>query len=115
MTVRVLCDEHVEPRTTDELSARGIAALHVTERPGPGASDETIAAHARKTDSVLLTNDADFLDPTRFPDVTVFYYPENHLSAHRLAERVESAIRLLATSADLPDRLFLTGAYEGSR
>lgn len=114
MTVRFLCDEHVEPRATDELSARGITATHVTERPGSGASDEEVAAHARKTESVLLTNDADFLDPARFPDVTVFYYPENHLAAHRMADRVESVVRLVSTSSELPDRLFLTARYEGA-
>jgi arginase family enzyme len=114
MTIRFLCDEHVEPRTADELIARGIDATHVTDRPGLGASDEAVAAHAREIDAVVLTNDEDFLDPSLFPEVTVFYYPENHLEAHRLAERVESALRFLTDTNELPDRLFLTAAYEDS-
>lgn len=111
MTVRFLCDEHVEPRTTEELVARGFKAVHVTDQPGTGATDEEIARHAEETDAVLLTNDSDFLDPSMFPDVTVFYYPENHLEAHRLAARVESALQLISATK-LPGRLFLTAAYE---
>jgi hypothetical protein len=112
-TVRVLCDEHIEPPTTEELSGRDIPATHVTDRPGSGASVEEVAAHARQTGAVLLTNDDDFLDPSQFSDVTVFHYPENHLAAHRLAERVESAVGSVSTPTELPNRLFLTVTYEG--
>jgi hypothetical protein len=66
-----------------------------------------------ETDAFLLTHVDDFLDPSQFPDVTVFYYPENHLAAHRLAERVESAVGSVSTPTELPDRLFLTVTYEG--
>jgi len=113
MRVRVLCDEHVEPRSTEELSDRGIPATHVTDRPGSGAAEEEVAAHAMGTDAFLLTNDDDFLHPSQFPDVTVFYYPQNHLAAHRLAERVESAVGSVLTPTELPDRLFLTVTYDG--
>ncbi|MEF8842160.1 MAG: DUF5615 family PIN-like protein [Haloarculaceae archaeon] len=73
MSTRILRDENVPIATVEVLDDRGIAATHVTDRPGAGTDDEGVAQSASETGAVLLTNDDDFLDETRFADVRVFY------------------------------------------
>lgn len=109
MTVRFLCDENVEEETGVHLRDEGIQAVHVSEKPGRSAGDSAVAKTARELDAILLTNDSDFLDRERFPELRVFYYPRNDLPAHRVAGRIE---RILASYPDvesLPGVFFLTG------
>lgn len=112
MTIRILCDENVEAGAVAELEARGFAAEHVTDHPGASADDERVASYARERDAVLVTNDTDFLDESRFPEVRVFYYPENRLAGHEVADRVEAVHEIVTAVDDLPRTLFLSREYD---
>ena len=77
MAYRILVDENLAPRTAGLLRERGHAAAHVEETLGKGTDDPPIARYARANDSVLLTNDADFLRPERRQGVKILYCPDN--------------------------------------
>jgi len=107
MRYRVLCDENVEPATVGELESRGFTATHVNNEPGKGSDDPELAAYAREHDYVILTNDTDFLDESKYPDVTVLFYANNRLSGHELARRVEELASLVPEQDDLPRETYL--------
>ena len=115
MSVRILCDENVPVATVEALDERGFTATHVTDRPGSGTDDEGVARFASEVGAVLLTNDDDFLDETRFDDVRVFYYPENDIDPYRLVRRVAAVLEMVRDVADLPERVFLTATYDEGR
>lgn len=73
MHLRVLCDEHVPPQTAECIQKDGHEAAHVVDALGSGTDDPEIASYAVAEEYVLLTNDTDFLDASRFPRLTVFY------------------------------------------
>lgn len=112
MRARFLCDENIEAETVTELADRGIESRHASELPGAGSSDATVASTANDLDAVLITNDDDFLDSSTFPDVQVFYVPENELPAYRVARRVDTVIELEPDLPSLSDKFFLTEVYE---
>jgi predicted nuclease of predicted toxin-antitoxin system len=113
--IRILCDENVPVATVEALDDRGITATPVTDRPGAGTDDEGVARFASETGAILLTNDHDFLDETRFDDVRVFYYPENDVDPYRLVRRVTAVLEMVRDVDDLPERVFLTAAYDEDR
>lgn len=108
MTVRFLCDENVEEETLVHLRNEGIQAVHVSEKPGSSAPDPSVANTAIEEDAILLTNDSDFLDRERFPELRAFYYPRNDLPAHRVADRIVRVIDSYPDVESLPDVFFLT-------
>jgi predicted nuclease of predicted toxin-antitoxin system len=108
MSYRVLCDENVEEETISELERREITATHVSDVPGAGSPDETVAEHALENGFVLLTNDSDFLNEENFPAVTVLYYPDNDVSAHELARRIDDLSTWVPDSDDLGRVTFLS-------
>lgn len=108
MSYRVLCDEHVPESAVTELAECDIVAVHVTEKPGAGCEDSTVAAYARDNGFVLLTNDDDFLDDSTFPGVRVLYYPDNAIPAHVLATRVAELRSLVSDPADLGRVTFIS-------
>lgn len=108
MSYRLLCDENVDPAAVPALSERGFDAIHVTDRPGPSSPDRAVADTAIAEDRLLVTNDDDFLDQSRFPEVHVLYYPENRLSAHEVVERVGKLVSIVPDQGDLPREMFLT-------
>ena len=80
MSYRILCDENAEPQVILHLEREGHEAVYAPDTLGKGATDAEIAEQARKNDRVVLTNDKDFLDTNRYPDVTVLYYSYNEAS-----------------------------------
>ena len=108
MSYRVLCDENVEETAVSELAERGIDARHVTDAPGDGSSDEAVAEYARPRGFVLLTNDSDFLVESDFPETTVLYYPDNDVSGHELARRVDDLVSWVPDPEELGRVTFLT-------
>lgn len=59
-SVQLLCDEHVPYPIYRALTDAGFAVTHVRETMA-GAEDPDVLAHCVATDTVLLTNDDDFL------------------------------------------------------
>jgi hypothetical protein len=54
-----------------------------------------------------LTNDKDFLDTNRYPDVTVLYYSYNEASAHEIAEAVGEVTEHVPEQSQLPRTVWL--------
>lgn len=108
MNYRVLCDENVPESVVSHLERDDIDATHVTADPGTGTSDDLVATYARDRDCLLLTNDDDFLDDAKFPEIKVLYYPDNSVPAHVLARRVEDLVSLVSEPDDLGRVTFLT-------
>lgn len=105
---RVLCDEHVAPRTVEYLLNDGHDAVHVRDALDLGVDDSTVADLARRGEYLLLTNDADFLDEEHYPDVALLYYPNNRTEAYELASRVARLSSIVSDQDELPRIVFLT-------
>jgi predicted nuclease of predicted toxin-antitoxin system len=97
----ILIDENLETALAGELRGQGYVAVHVQNALEKGASDDEIARHARKQQCIILTNDRDFLDDERFPDVQVFMLPDNTVSVYRIAREVDALRSAVNTVADL--------------
>jgi rRNA-processing protein FCF1 len=108
MTYRIICDEHVEKQTAEYLRREGHEAVHVEGTLGLSADDTDIGVYARENGRAVLTNDDDFLDEARFPEITVLYYPENERRAHELATMIAELPTYYPTQGDLPRVVFLT-------
>jgi predicted nuclease of predicted toxin-antitoxin system len=108
MTYRILCDENVEPQTVRYLKRDGHEATHVRDALSLSVDDTEIVTYARENDSVILTNDTDFLDSAAFPDVTVLLYTNNRTPAHELAAMIGKLTRYYPSQDDLPREFYLT-------
>lgn len=108
MSYRILCDEHVEPQTVRYLRRAGHGAMHVRDELALGVDDEEIAQVARKGEYAILTNDRGFLDPERYPDITVICYTDNRATAYELAAMIEELTEYYPNHRDLPRVIFLS-------
>jgi len=107
MAYRILCDENAEPQVVRYLERQGHTAVYVPEVLGKGVSDTEIARYAKENCYAVLTNDTDFLDDDRFPDIKVIYYPSIRSSAYEIAESVDEATEYIRDQEDLPRVLWL--------
>lgn len=107
MSFGVLCDEHVPPETAECLRALDHEASTVQVAVEPGASDERIARFAAAENWIVLTNDTDFLDEDRFPDVTVCFYSESDEPGPALATAIDDLASYVESLGELPDRIYL--------
>jgi len=99
MSLRILTDENVEPETRTYLCKLGHDIEHVVTvaELGESALDEEIAAYARRTDRLILTQDDDFLaeiDP-RTETAGVLYQQDQQLSGKQVGDVVETIDQLL--------------------
>lgn len=108
MGYRILVDENINPRTARLLRDRGHDAVHIEETLGKGTADVPMAAHARERGCLVLTNDADFLRPTRRTGLTVLYVSEHTMRAHDIVAAVDEFARFVPDQADLPPVAWLT-------
>lgn len=108
MSYRLLCDENVEQTAVTALESRGFDAVHVTDRPGSSTPDGKVAQTARNEGRLLLTNDADFLDRTRYSTVQVLYYQDNRLSGPEVAARVDTLREFVPDQSNLASVTYLT-------
>ncbi len=65
---RFLVDENLDGDTREVIKALGWNTKGVAELGLSGHSDEDVLAAAWREDRMLITNDRDFLDETRFPE-----------------------------------------------
>lgn len=72
-----------------------------------GVSDEKIAEYVRENRQLLLTNDADFLDTSRYPDIHVLYYSYSEASTYDLARYVDEALSYYSGYGSLPRTIYL--------
>jgi rRNA-processing protein FCF1 len=108
MTYRIICDEHVEQQTVEYLRREGHEAVHVEGTLGLSTDDTEIGAYARENGHAVMTNDDDFLNDTKFPEITVLYYTDNERRAHELATMIAELTTYYPTQCDLPRIVFLT-------
>lgn len=110
MSYRLLCDEHVDRAAETALQHRGFDAVHVIDELGPSSPDTAVARAARSNGRLLLTNDVDLLDRSRFPSVSVLYYPDNGISGGEIAARVAALSSVIPDQSALADVTYLTDA-----
>lgn len=67
MTPRVLLDENVSLRIADRLRALGHEVVAVAQHPARGMSDEAVFGLVKQGPMLLITRDAHFTNPVRFP------------------------------------------------
>jgi uncharacterized protein with PIN domain len=112
MEYRILVDENTSPRVAESLRGEGYTADHVHDILEEGIDDETILAVARERGYVVLTHDADFLNPERRGSVPVVYYGDDTIDAAEIADRVDELISWVSDPEDLPP---VTNLTEGRR
>ena len=111
MAYRLICDEHIDQQIVTYLEREGHNVVHVETALSLSADDADIAAYARQEGRIVLTNDDDFLDASEFPELTVFYYPDNELPEYDLVRMITELTRYYPTQTDLPRELFVTEDY----
>lgn len=91
MPFRFVLDEQVEPQVRRYLEREGHDAVHVreTDELGAGADDSDVAAYSVSTGRHVLTNDDDFFTELTDDLPTVFYYPNQRLSAYKIVSIIE--------------------------
>ncbi|MBI4227967.1 MAG: DUF5615 family PIN-like protein [Candidatus Omnitrophica bacterium] len=67
MTPRVLLDENVSLRIADRLRAVGYEVVAIVQHPARGMSDEAVFELVTQGPMLLITRDAHFTNPVRFP------------------------------------------------
>ncbi|WP_114577164.1 DUF5615 family PIN-like protein [Saliphagus sp. LR7] len=98
MSYRLLADENVELATITYLRKLG----HDVERIGDsadldfGSSDDEIAAYARRTDRLILTQDDDFFTSMDVEETAgVLFQTDGTLSAREVGDIVDELSRYL--------------------
>lgn len=113
MEVRFLLDEDTE---------RGLAQLlerddHSVERVvdidelGSSASDDEIAAYARRTDRLVVTYDSDFTAFDRTAHAGVFYCPDQQLLPFDVYRIVSNVLDAYPNRESLPPVVYLTASW----
>lgn len=112
---RILRDENVDPQTVRYLERDGHDAEHVGDTLGLGTDDRIIAQYAVEQppefgvdNRVLLTNDTDFLDAERYPDISVLLFTNNRAGAYELASMVGRLTSYYPDQDDLPREFYLS-------
>jgi predicted nuclease of predicted toxin-antitoxin system len=98
MTYQLLADENVERATVHYLRKLGHDVEWVGDvaNLGLGASDETIARHARANELLLLTQDDDFFtDVGLNATAGVLFQRDQTLSAREVGDIVDEISRLV--------------------
>ncbi|WP_226013494.1 DUF5615 family PIN-like protein [Halomicrobium salinisoli] len=93
---RILADENVEQATINYLRKLGhdVECLDDVDELGLGATDDSIAEHARQEEQLILTQDDDFfteLDITR--TAGVLYQRDQTLSAREVGDIIHELAR----------------------
>lgn len=86
MPLRLLLDENVELGVEKALKQAGHDVVHVqdVESLGKQSYDHEIAAYSKRTGRYVLTNDDDFYREIDDELPTLFFFPNQRISAHRL-------------------------------
>lgn len=86
MPLRFLLDENVELTVEKSLKRAGHDVVHTQNvgELGKGSYDHEIATHSKGTDRYILTNDDDLFDRIDTDLPTLFYFPNQRLSAYQI-------------------------------
>jgi uncharacterized protein with PIN domain len=101
MSYRLIVDENLDPAMAEPLRARGHEATTVAKEFGKGDEDPNIVAYARETDTLVLTNDTDFLDRDAIGDVKVLFCPRTSLRPGTVAALVDALANYVPDQDDL--------------
>lgn len=97
--MKLLLDMNLSPRWVHVLDQAGFDAAHWSTLGAPDAPDAHIMAHARATDSVVLTHDLDFgaiLAITHGAKPSVVQIRASDLSPQAISGQVMRALRQMA-------------------
>lgn len=92
MKPRAILDENVSLQVAERLRRLGYEVFVVAQQPQRGRKDETVFAFVAEGPSVLVTRDAHFTNPVRFPpDKTagILYLAHGNLRGSDEADLVE--------------------------
>ncbi len=104
-------DESVSLLVADTLRTLGFEPLVIAHRPDRGMPDEAVFELAAAGGSLLVTRDAHFTNPLRFPpDRTggILYIARGNLLARREADLVEGFLKTHAPGDYRGKLVFLT-------
>lgn len=102
MGYRILVDENTSPRVAAMLRDTDHTAAHVHTILDEGVADSDILGFARRNGYIVLSHDADFLDPETTTGVTVLSYGDDTMDTTEIAERVDDLAEWVPDEADLP-------------
>ena len=90
MPLRFLPDENVELTVEKSLNQAGHDVVHTrnVDELGKQSYDDEIAAHLKKTGRYILTNDDDLFGEIDDDLPTLFYFPNQRLSAYQITSVV---------------------------
>jgi predicted nuclease of predicted toxin-antitoxin system len=91
MPLRFLLDENVGTDVAVSLTEAGHDIIHTqdVDELGKGSYDHEIAACSKRTGRYILTNDDDLFDEIDDELPTLFYFPNQRLSAHQITSIIE--------------------------
>lgn len=86
MSLRLLLDENVELTVEKSLKQAGHDVVHTqhVDELGKRSYDHEIAAYSKKTGRYILTNDDDLFEEIDEDLPTLFYFPNQRLSAYKI-------------------------------
>ncbi len=91
-----ILDENVSLQVADRLRTLGYEVLAIAKQPGRGMSDETVFNLAIEKKSLLITRDAHFTNPIRFPAKKtqgILYIVHGNLRGFEEVELVEKYLK----------------------
>ena len=94
---RAILDENVSLQVADRLAALGYEVLAIARHPERGMSDEAVFALAVHGSHLLVTRDAHFTNPLRFPPVHtggILHLTDGNLRGREEADLVEQFLRV---------------------
>ena len=92
----VVLDENTSLEVGTRLAACGYEVVAVAKMPGRGASDESVFALASGRGALLVTRDAHFTNPIRFPPSRVggiLFIAHGNLTARQEGDLIEGFLR----------------------
>jgi predicted nuclease of predicted toxin-antitoxin system len=113
--MRFLMDASLPRSATGLLRQMGHDAIDVRDIGMRSATDDVIAAHARRNQQVLVTRDLDFADirnypPTDYPGIVVLRLPDD-TTATQVVRLLESFVRREDWLAELSGRLAIVEVW----
>lgn len=103
--MRFLIDANLPRSIVDEIVSAGYEAIHVRDIGLRDASDEVIAAHARREEMVIMSRDTDFGDVRSYPPRDYAGIVVLHLPETAVVTTIVTLVRQLITNTEVVEQL----------